>query len=106
MKLPDRYIDLLKQGFMRGRKKHKAKVAPQIVACERCHNWHQKGKHVPAPCTTIRALNLDEVRDDLARLDGKPPYATWSNMCYKDGYFARSLEKKYGKSIEQLRQDI
>jgi hypothetical protein len=45
----DRYVDLLKQGFMkplRARRLAKPKPAPVIVACERCCDWHPKGKHI------------------------------------------------------------
>lgn len=45
-----------------------------------------------------------KIRDDLAKLDGKPPYNTPSNYCWGDGYFASSLEQKYGAPIETLRR--
>lgn len=46
----DRYIDLLKQGFMkRGcTKPKKEKKLQPIVACEKCKDWHRKGKHTKA----------------------------------------------------------
>ena len=43
----DRNLDILKQGFMKqGRKKSKRprKDAP-IVSCDKCMDWHRKGKH-------------------------------------------------------------
>ena len=43
--MTDRYIDLLRQGFMRPRKAKRAAEPAPIVACERCRNWHTKGKH-------------------------------------------------------------
>jgi hypothetical protein len=39
-----RFVDLQKQGFMRPRKERKPKVV-EIVACDRCRDWHAKGKH-------------------------------------------------------------
>ena len=43
----DRYVDLLKQGFMRrGLNPPKPKKPPRpIVACDRCQDWHRQGKH-------------------------------------------------------------
>jgi hypothetical protein len=42
----DRYADLMRQGFMkpapRGRK---AREKRPIVACERCQDWHEEGRH-------------------------------------------------------------
>jgi predicted kinase len=47
----DRYVDLLKQGFMRRalnppkpKPKAEKKVRP-IVACKDCQDWHREGKH-------------------------------------------------------------
>jgi hypothetical protein len=40
-----RYVDLLKQGFMKPRKTPKVKKERPVVACDRCQNWHRKGKH-------------------------------------------------------------
>lgn len=51
--------------------------------------------------TSRRALE-----DDLAKLDGRPPYDTGSNICRSDAYFARSLEKKYGGTIEEFRKMV
>ncbi len=51
-----------------------------------------------------RKINQTELREDLAKLDGKPPYNTGSNILQGDGYFAKSLEEKYGLPIEELRQ--
>lgn len=49
---------------------------------------------------------LSEIRDDLAKLDGLPPYNVPSNPCYGDGYFALSLERKYGASLDELRKAV
>jgi len=43
------FSDLAKQGLMKqGRQRVKAKKAKQIVivACDKCHDWHVKGKHI------------------------------------------------------------
>jgi hypothetical protein len=40
-----RYIDLLKQGFMRPLKTKQRKEPPPVVACDDCLNWHRKGQH-------------------------------------------------------------
>lgn len=47
-------------------------------------------------------ISLDEVRGDLAKLQGLPPYNELSNICWNDPYFAISLEKKYGMPISRL----
>lgn len=40
-----RYLDLLKQGFCKQVRPKKPHKVPVIVACERCQDWHAKGKH-------------------------------------------------------------
>lgn len=47
-------------------------------------------------------MNMKELRKDLGMLFGWPPYDGPENICRADGYFANSLEKKYGKPIEEL----
>lgn len=44
------------------------------------------------------------LREKLAMLDGDPPYDTGSNICYGDGYFAKSIEREFGASLEELRK--
>ncbi len=51
-------------------------------------------------------VNEEAVINDLKTLYGIPPHDTWSNYCAGDGYFARSLEDKYGCSIEELRKAV
>ena len=46
------------------------------------------------------------LKDDLAKLDGLPPHDTPSNTCWNDSYYAKSLEKKYNKTLAELRQLI
>lgn len=52
----------------------------------------------------MRGIDLDELEDDLARLDGLFPYDKPENPCRNDGYYAVSLEKKYGRTLEELRR--
>jgi hypothetical protein len=41
-----RHADLMRQGFMRPMREARPKrEPPPMVACERCQNWHRKGKH-------------------------------------------------------------
>jgi hypothetical protein len=46
MKMTDRYVDLCKQGFMKmGRKEPRKVKHIEIVSCDKCRDWHEKGKH-------------------------------------------------------------
>lgn len=47
-----------------------------------------------------------DLLEDMAKLDGDPPYNTYTNICWHDGYFALSLEAKYGRKIETLRNIV
>lgn len=47
-----------------------------------------------------------EALDELKMLRGQPPYNNWSNICAHDGYFAASLVRKYGMSIEDLERKV
>ena len=49
-------------------------------------------------------MDIGKLKDDLKRLDGKPPYNELSNSCWNDAYFAKSIEKEYGRPIEELRK--
>lgn len=49
-------------------------------------------------------IDLVTLRDELDRLDGRPPYNTWSNSSMGCPYFAGSLEKKYGRKLDELRK--
>ena len=40
-----RLVDLMRQGFMKPLKKGKAKADVPWVACDRCRDWHRKGRH-------------------------------------------------------------
>lgn len=48
----------------------------------------------------------DDLEHDLKMFLGLPPFNTPSNFCYLDGYFALSIEKKYGKKIAQLKAEV
>jgi hypothetical protein len=39
----------------------------------------------------------DGLRDDVAKLLGRPPYNHPGNICWNDNYFAKSLNDKYGE---------
>jgi len=43
-------------------------------------------------------MNIKRMVKDLDLLNNPSP----SNICYSDGYYAKSLERKYGKSICEL----
>lgn len=47
---------------------------------------------------------ITELQQDLDMLDGKPPYAGPENHARNDLYFATSLERKYGRPLEDLRR--
>ena len=49
---------------------------------------------------------LADILNDLKILRGMPPHDSWSNVCYGDGYFARSLETKYGADISSLEKVV
>jgi hypothetical protein len=45
-----------------------------------------------------------ELEGQIRRLLGLPPYDQPSNICWEDAYYAKSLEQKYGKTIDELRR--
>lgn len=46
----DRYVDLMRQGFMKPLRQPEAKTALPTVACTHCKDWHRKSKHTqPGP---------------------------------------------------------
>ena len=47
-------------------------------------------------------IDKEAVIKDLKMLDGLPPYDEASNICRGDGYFAKSIEKKYGATLQEL----
>ena len=51
-------------------------------------------------------IDIIKATDDLAMLKGDPPYNIPSNICYGDGYYAASLERRYGMSIEELERIV
>jgi hypothetical protein len=51
-------------------------------------------------------VDLTGLVDDLAKLDGKPPYDGPENICRNDAYYEKALEKKYGVPVQTLRRLI
>lgn len=49
-------------------------------------------------------MNITKLKDDLKRLDGKPPYDDPGNPCRNDAYFAKAMEAEYGKPLKELRK--
>lgn len=45
-------------------------------------------------------------REALDKLHGRGAYAYPGNLCYGDGYFARSIEQEFGMSINELEKEI
>lgn len=58
------------------------------------------GNDIKAP--HLSKEQIAEAKDDLDKLNGRGRHATPSNICWGDGYFARSLEEKYGMSLQAL----
>jgi hypothetical protein len=46
-------------------------------------------------------IDLNELKKDLDKLN-EPLIDGMMNMCYGDGYFQKSLERKYNKTILEL----
>lgn len=49
-------------------------------------------------------MDITKLKDDLKRLDGKPPYDGPENICRNDAYFAKAMEREYGKPLKELRK--
>lgn len=49
---------------------------------------------------------LAALKDDLAKLNGKPPYNSPANFCWNDNYFARHIVSKYGASLNELEKEL
>ena len=43
----------------------------------------------------MKSTNVEQCVDQLKKLEGLPPYDTWSNHCAGDGYFAASIERDF-----------
>lgn len=56
----------------------------------------------PDPAPAPAGIDLVRLRDDLAKLNGKPPYNDPANFCWNDNHFARSLVTKYGADLSVL----
>lgn len=50
---------------------------------------------------------IEEIAEMLKKLYGLPPYNTLTNICYGDGYFAKSIEEKFSKEeIEKAKKKL
>ncbi len=59
--MQDRYLDLLKQGFMKPLKVRRSQPTPKpIVSCIGCMDWHREGKHIKD--TATRKANIQKWR--------------------------------------------
>jgi len=47
-----------------------------------------------------------EIIDKLKMLDGFPPHNEGGNFLMGDGYFANSIERKYGMPLSQLQKEV
>ncbi len=54
----------------------------------------------------MRTRRILEAIDDLKKLYGVTPYDGSENISKADGYFAKSLERKYEMTIEQLKEEV
>ncbi|WII71745.1 hypothetical protein QJS83_14870 [Bdellovibrio sp. 22V] len=54
-----------------------------------------------------KAVRVSEAALKAARMiQGKPPYNTWTNYCYGDGYFARSCIDKFGEKMWEAANEL
>lgn len=52
-------------------------------------------------------MAYERLRSDLQKLYGLAPYNTPSNICYGDGYFAKSIESRYSKEkINEMKKEL
>ncbi len=68
-----------------------ARVIPKVIAA---------GQYYSTRETDSELLN------DLKKLNGLPPYHDPGNIVRGDGYFAKSLEQKYGGTINELEDRV
>jgi hypothetical protein len=55
----------------------------------------------------MRYMAYERLRSDLQKLYGLAPYNTPSNICYGDGYFAKSIESRYSKEkINEMKKEL
>ena len=54
----------------------------------------------------LNKTNIKTAKDMLAQLNGDHPYNRPDNICYGDGYFRKSIEKKFGMPIDELEKAI
>lgn len=58
------------------------------------------------PAKELSMADLARLRDQLAKLDGLPPYDGTGNIVRDDGIFMRSIEREFGAPINELRRRI
>jgi hypothetical protein len=89
----DRYLDLLKQGFMEPHRERKVKAERPMVVCDRCKNWHREGKHIPV------AVDAEQYLDRVFLLLPAAPRA-WAQKTRAEWLpFALSHARLVRKSI-------
>jgi hypothetical protein len=67
------------------------------------HNVYVDQKPAPDPEIARKAkIKKQQIFRDLCTLHGAFPDNTGSNICYGDGYYANSLEKKHKMSISEM----
>lgn len=53
--------------------------------------------------TRTIAISIEDIPkqliEELKTLNGLPPHNTPSNICWNDGYFAKSIERRYDKDM-------
>lgn len=49
-----------------------------------------------------KRINKRQAFEDIKKLMGYPPYNKAGNFSLGDGIFARHIEEKYGKSVDEL----
>ena len=88
------------------KKKAKTKkyVPPKKVKVEPFSGLRNNQEEVECEVTMTvkKRINKRQAIKDLKILNGMPPYDDAGSFCRGDGYFAKSLVKKYGVPIDQL----
>ncbi len=50
---------------------------------------------------------MKELEEMLKKLYGLPPHDNWSNICYGDGHFAKSIEDRFSEQeIKQTKKKL
>lgn len=97
-KLPHRIKDLEKD--MRAVQKQRERRQAQETKV--MHGGRGGGKSEVAKAVRVSEAALKSAR----MIQGKPPYNTFTNYCYGDGYFARSCIDKFGEAMWAAANEI